>query len=163
MVLDDGGEVLRPAKLWNDTESAPDADALVEELGAEAWAEACGSVPVASFTITKLAWLRRCEPETFARVARVLLPHDWLTHRLTGAWTTDRGDASGTGWWSPAEDHYRSDLLDLVGRRREALAARRCSGHASPPASGTAPSWPRAPATTWPPPSGSGSGPATWR
>ena len=63
VVLDDAGEVLRPAKLWNDTESAPDAAALVDALGAEAWAEACGSVPVASFTITKLAWLRRCEPD----------------------------------------------------------------------------------------------------
>jgi xylulokinase len=115
VVLDDDGEVLRPAKLWNDTESAPDAAALVDALGAEAWAEACGSVPVASFTITKLAWLRRCEPETFARIARVLLPHDWLTHRLTGGHTTDRGDASGTGWWSPAADAYREDLLDLVG------------------------------------------------
>jgi xylulokinase len=115
VVLDDAGEVLRPAKLWNDTESAPDAEALVDQLRPEGWAEACGSVPVASFTITKLAWLRRCEPETFARVARVLLPHDWLTHRLTGGYTTDRGDASGTGWWSPAEGRYRTDLLDLVG------------------------------------------------
>ena len=115
VVLDDRGSVLRPAKLWNDTESAPDAGALVDQLGAAAWAEACGSVPVASFTITKLAWLRRCEPETFDRVARVLLPHDWLTHRLTGGFTTDRGDASGTGWWSPAEGRYRPDLLDLVG------------------------------------------------
>ena len=115
VVLDEAGAVLRPAKLWNDTESAPDAAALVDALGPEAWAEACGSVPVASFTITKLAWLRRCEPETFARIARVLLPHDWLTHRLTGGHTTDRGDASGTGWWSPAGDAYRDDLLDLVG------------------------------------------------
>ena len=115
VVLDEGGNVLRPAKLWNDTESAPDAEALVDRLGPEAWAEACGSVPVASFTITKLAWLRRVEPETFDRVARVLLPHDWLTHRLTGGFTTDRGDASGSGWWSPAEGRYRPDLLGLVG------------------------------------------------
>ncbi len=114
VVLDDAGEVLRPAKLWPDTESAPDAERLVDELGAAAWAEACGSVPVASFTITKLAWLRRSEPETFARVAGVLLPHDWLTHRLTGERTTDRGDASGTGWWSPAGGAYREDLLALV-------------------------------------------------
>jgi len=121
VVLDEHGEVLRPAKLWNDTESAPDAAALVEELGAETWAEACGSVPVASFTITKLAWLRRCEPETFARVAHVLLPHDWLTHRLTGGHTTDRGDASGTGWWSPAEGRYRPDLLALVGAEEQWL------------------------------------------
>ena len=119
VVLDAGGEVLRPAKLWNDTESAPDAEQLVAELpgGAAAWAAACGSVPVASFTITKLRWLRRCEPEAFARLAAVLLPHDWLTSRLTGARTTDRGDASGTGYWSPTEGRYRADLLALVDAR----------------------------------------------
>jgi xylulokinase len=115
VVLDGAGMPLRPAKLWNDTESAPDAGELVDAIGAEAWAAACGSVPVASFTVTKLAWLRRCEPDVFARVERVLLPHDWLTHRLTGGFTTDRGDASGTGWWSPAEGRYRSDLLALTG------------------------------------------------
>jgi xylulokinase len=69
---------------------------------------------VASFTITKLRWLRRCESEVFRRVARLLLPHDWLTMQLTGAATTDRGDASGTGWWSPREERYRLDLLALV-------------------------------------------------
>lgn len=114
VVLDASGEVIRPAKLWNDTESADDAEALIAELGAQRWADACGSVPVASFTITKLRWLRRCEPAAFGRIARIGLPHDWLTHRLTGGWTTDRGDASGTGWWSPAHGIYRTDLLDLV-------------------------------------------------
>lgn len=114
VVLDGAGAVLRPAKLWNDTESAPDATALVHAIGPEGWARACGSVPVASFTITKLRWLRRCEPALYERVARVLLPHDWLTHRLTGGFTTDRGDASGTGWWSPAQARYRPDLLALV-------------------------------------------------
>ncbi len=118
VALDTGGEVLRPAKLWNDSESAPDADALVAAIGARGWAEACGSVPVASFTITKLRWLRRCEPDAFARLARVLLPHDWLTAQLTGAFTTDRGDASGTGWWSPTEERYRYDLLALVDDTR---------------------------------------------
>jgi xylulokinase len=117
VVLGADGEVLRPAKLWNDTESAPDADRLVAELpgGAAAWAAASGSVPVASFTITKLAWLRRSEPDTFRQIASVLLPHDWLTAQLTGERTTDRGDASGTGYWSPSEERYRVDLLDLVG------------------------------------------------
>jgi xylulokinase len=121
VIVDDGGEVVRPAKLWNDTESASDAQALVDELpgGAAAWAEACGSVPLASFTITKLRWLRRCEPESFRRMSSVLLPHDWLTFRLTGDMTTDRGDASGTGYWSPAEGRYRTDLLSLVDDQAE--------------------------------------------
>ena len=114
VVLDVRGEVLRPAKLWNDTESAPDAEALISMLGPSEWAAACGSVPLASFTITKLRWLRRCEPDVFRRVAQVLLPHDWLTRQLTGAATTDRGEASGTGWWSPREECYRYDLLELV-------------------------------------------------
>ena len=114
VTLDAVGKVIRPAKLWNDTESADDARALVAELGPTGWADACGSVPVASFTITKLRWLHRCEPTSFARIARIGLPHDWLTLRLSGRWSTDRGDASGTGWWSPAQGTYRTDLLDLV-------------------------------------------------
>ncbi len=114
VVLDSNRAVLRKAKLWNDTESAIDADELVAALGAQTWARACGSVPVASFTITKLRWLARCEPQVFRAVRHVLLPHDWLTSQLTGSFTTDRGDASGTGWWSPAEERYRPDLLALV-------------------------------------------------
>src|SRR5690606_5417870 len=75
-----------------------------------------GSVPVASFTVTKLRWLAEHEPVAAARVAAVCLPHDWLTWKLTGAvgfatLATDRGDASGTGWWSPAEGRYRPDLV----------------------------------------------------
>jgi xylulokinase len=114
VVLDDDGEALRPAKLWNDTESAQDTDELLAELagGAATWAAACGSVPLPAFTITKLRWLRRCEPAILRRTAAVMLPHDWLTFRLTGRRVTDRGDASGTGYWSPAESRYRVDLLE---------------------------------------------------
>jgi xylulokinase len=121
VALDGAGAVVRPAKLWNDTESAPDAGWLLGQLegGAPAWAAACGSVPVASFTITKLSWLHRSEPEAWARLAHVLLPHDWLTWRLTGERVTDRGDASGTGYWSPAAGEYRWDLLAVVDRDRD--------------------------------------------
>jgi xylulokinase len=114
--LDDSGEVVRPALLWNDTRSAGAADELVAELGgAKAWAEAVGSVPVASFTVTKLRWLAEHEPERAERTAAVALPHDWLTWRLGGGrgeLATDRGDASGTGYWSPATGDYRLDLLE---------------------------------------------------
>ncbi|KOX12447.1 xylulokinase [Nocardiopsis sp. NRRL B-16309] len=114
VTVDGDGEVVRPALLWNDARSAAAADDLVAELGGpKAWADAVGSVPVASFTVTKLRWLAEHEPEAAARVAGVMLPHDWLTWRLGGGGepTTDRGDASGTGYWSPAEGAYRTDLL----------------------------------------------------
>ena len=125
VVLDAKGEVLRPAKLWNDTESAADAGWLLGQLdgGAEAWANACGSVPVASFTITKLSWLHRKEPEAFEQAAAVMLPHDWLTYRLCGERVTDRGDASGTGYWTPAEGRYRFDLLEIVDGDKDWAAA----------------------------------------
>jgi xylulokinase len=112
--LDDEDDVIRPAPLWNDTTSAADADRLVARLGRHAWAQACGSVPVASFTVTKLAHLATTEPDTADRIAHVLLPHDELTRRLCGRIVTDRGDASGTGWWSPTTGEYRPDLLDLA-------------------------------------------------
>lgn len=126
VALDADGESVHPAKLWNDTESSPDADALVEALGGPAaWAERAGSVPLPAFTITKLAWLRRTRPEAWARVAHVVLPHDYLTSVLVGAgaYVTDRGDASGTGYWSPADGTYRWDLLELVDEVRDWPAA----------------------------------------
>jgi xylulokinase len=118
--LDDSGTVVRDALLWNDTRSAPAARDLIAELGGpQAWADAVGSVPVASFTVTKLRWLAEHEPAHAARTAAVCLPHDYLTWRLRGdgdldALTTDRGDASGTGYWSPAAGGYRPDLLRLA-------------------------------------------------
>jgi xylulokinase len=121
VVLDGDRRVIRPAKLWNDTESAADAAALIDRLpgGRKAWADACGLVPVASFTVTKLAWLRRHEPAAWDRLAHVLLPHDWLTLQLTARLVTDRGDASGTGYWSAAHGGYRPDLLALVDAGRD--------------------------------------------
>jgi xylulokinase len=116
VALDAHDEVIRPAKLWNDTESAPDAQWLRGNLDDEGWARACGSVPLAAFTITKLSWLHRVEPDAWARLARVCLPHDWLTWKLGGEFVTDRGDASGTGYFSAAENAYRTDLLGLVER-----------------------------------------------
>lgn len=114
VVLDESNQPVRPAKLWNDLESAPDATDLVNALGPAKWAEGCGSVPLASFTISKLAWLRRVEPENFRALSRLLLPHDWLTLQLAGVAVTDRGDASGTGYWSPQNESWSRELLDLV-------------------------------------------------
>lgn len=125
VVLDSDGRVIRPALLWNDTRSAQAASDLISEVGLDAIVTRTGSVPVASFTITKLRWLRDHEPVNAAQVAAVCLPHDWLTWRLRGygpageselgpvleELITDRSDASGTGYWNPASGEYDHDLL----------------------------------------------------
>ena len=125
VVLDAEGRVIRPALLWNDTRSAGAAEELIAEFGVDALAQRTGLVPVASFTATKLRWLRDAEPESAARVAAVALPHDWLTWRLRGygprdssprgpvleELVTDRSDASGTGYWDPSSGGYDRELL----------------------------------------------------
>ncbi|WP_428950329.1 xylulokinase [Streptomyces sp. cg35] len=116
VTLDAQGRPVRPALLWNDVRSAPQARRLVDELGgAKVWADRFGSVPGASFTVSKWAWLAEHEPEAVRATAAVRLPHDYLTGRLTGAGTTDRGDASGTGWWASATEAYDEDILGRVG------------------------------------------------
>ena len=125
VALDASGVVIRPAKLWNDTESAPDASWCVKQLvaGRAGWAAAVGSVPVAAFTVTKLSWLHRSEPASWERLAHVLLPHDWVTARLAGlapgSYVTDRGDASGTGYWSPSTGEYHWDILAILDKDRD--------------------------------------------
>ena len=112
VVLDDDGKVIRPAPLWNDLRSAAAAADLITEFGGRAWwAEHTGSVPNASFTVTKLRWLAAREPVNAAAVARVLLPHDWLTWRLGAAEpVTDRGDASGTGYFATPRGGWLADV-----------------------------------------------------
>ena len=118
VVIDDNKQVVRDALLWNDTRSAAAATDLINELGGpNKWADAVGSVPVASFTVTKLRWLANNEPDNAKKVSGVMLPHDWLTWQLMGTpdeYVTDRGDASGTGYWSPQTNEYRKDLLKLA-------------------------------------------------
>lgn len=128
VALDAEGRVVRDALLWNDTRSATAARDLIAEAGAEALAAGTGSVPVASFTSTKLRWLRDAEPDRARRVAAVALPHDWLTWRLLGygpedaspsgpvleALSTDRSDASGTGYFDPSRNRYDRGMVELA-------------------------------------------------
>ncbi len=142
VALDDAGRVIRPALLWNDTRSAQAAADLVRELGdgddaagRRRWVEAICSVPVASFTVTKLRWLAEHEPQHAERIAAVALPHDWLTWRLAGTGAledlaTDRSEASGTGYFDPAGNTYRRDLLDLALGRETDLVLPRVLGPA---------------------------------
>ncbi len=125
VALDADGDAVHEALLWNDLRSAGAAADLVEELGGdERCAELTGSVLNASYTATKLRWLRDHRPDAAARVRRVLLPHDYLTWHLAGRpeeATTDRGDASGTGYWSPTQEAWLPDVLALALGRETSL------------------------------------------
>lgn len=112
VALDNAGDPVHDALLWNDTRSAPQAEQLIAELGGpDACARTVGSVLVASFTSTKLRWLRDHDPEAAARTTQVMLPHDYVSRHLSGGEVfTDRSDASGTGYWSTAEDRWLPEL-----------------------------------------------------
>ncbi|WNI15398.1 FGGY family carbohydrate kinase [Actinacidiphila sp. ITFR-21] len=116
LLLDAGGVAVRPALLRGDKRAQAQAADLAEELGgASGWMEAVGAVPQAAYPVAKLRWLAQHEPATVKRTAEVLLPHDWLVWQLLGRparRTTDRGDASGTGYWSAATGEYRTDLVE---------------------------------------------------
>jgi xylulokinase len=122
VALDNDGEIIRPALLWNDTRSAQAALDLNREEGGDAQiARKVGSVLVASFTATKLRWMADNEPGNAAKVASVALPHDWLSWQLQGGKSlenlfTDRSDASGTGYFDPTTSHYREDIVRLALR-----------------------------------------------
>jgi xylulokinase len=117
VALDESGEVIRPALLWNDTRSASQAESLNSEMGGnQAIADAVGSVLVASFTASKVRWMAESEKENADRVHSIALPHDWLSWQLQGGKDfsklfTDRSDASGTGYFDPKSSTYRRDIL----------------------------------------------------
>jgi xylulokinase len=117
VALDESGEVIRPALLWNDTRSASQAESLNSEMGGnQAIADAVGSVLVASFTGSKVRWMAENEKKNADRVHSIALPHDWLSWQLQGGKDfsklfTDRSDASGTGYFDPKSSTYRRDIL----------------------------------------------------
>jgi len=115
VTLDKDNNTVREAMLWNDVSSADAAQQLVDELGgAQDTVDLTGSVLVASFTGTKLRWLRDNEPDNAKRVSKVVLPHDYLTWHLGGReeLTTDHGDASGTGYYSTRERRFVPELAE---------------------------------------------------
>jgi xylulokinase len=118
ITLDAQGAPVRPALLGNDKRAQAAAADLIDALGGrQAWAEAVGSVPQSGQPVAKLRWLARAEPDAARRVAAVMQPHDWLVWQLLGRparRTTDRGGASGTGYWSAGTGAYRTDLVELA-------------------------------------------------
>ncbi|MGA0079572.1 MAG: xylulokinase [Candidatus Nanopelagicus sp.] len=125
--LDQNGEVIREALLWNDLRSAQAAKDLNTEFGGDsATAQAIGSILVASFTVTKVRWLVDSEPENAKKLAAIALPHDWISWQLQGGKDidklfTDRSDASGTGYFAADTNMYRRDLLAIALREEREI------------------------------------------
>lgn len=126
VVLDEAKQVIRPAKLWNDTETAPQNDELIERLGGpRACLDRFGIIPLTGYTASKLLWMKECEPENFARIRHILLPHDYLNFWLTGRLCAEYGDASGTAFFDVRTRTWAREVLDAIdggsGQLLEAL------------------------------------------
>ncbi|MBC3205273.1 xylulokinase [Pseudomonas sp. SWRI111] len=125
VLLDDQGQVLRPAKLWCDTETSAENDRLLQHLGGEKGSlERLGVAIAPGYTVSKLLWTKEQHPEVFARIARILLPHDYLNFWLTGRCCSEYGDASGTGYFNVRTRQWDLQLLrdiDASGRLQAAL------------------------------------------
>ena len=125
VLLDDQGQVLRPAKLWCDTETTAENDRLLKHLGGEKGSlERLGVVIAPGYTVSKLLWTKEQHPEVFARIAHILLPHDYLNFWLTGRRCSEYGDASGTGYFNVRTRQWDLQLLrdiDPSGRLQAAL------------------------------------------
>ena len=124
VVLDADRQVIRPAKLWNDTETAPqNAEVIVRFGGRAAIFERLGMIPMTGYTVSKLLWLREKEPEHFARIRHILLPHEYLNFWLTGNLVAEYGDASGTGFFDVRTRTWMTEVLDAIDGGTGQLAA----------------------------------------
>lgn len=126
VVMDESHAVLRPAKLWNDTQTAPENEEIIRLLGGqENYYERYGIVPLTGYTVSKLLWLRKHEPEMFERVRHILLPHEYLNFWLTGQMCAEYGDASGTAYFDPRTRTWADEVLSKIdggsGHLRAAL------------------------------------------
>ena len=119
--LDAAGEVIRPALLWNDQRTELDCAAITERVGAERLLELAGNPALTGFQAPKILWLRREEPEAYARVASVLLPKDYVRLKLTGEHATDASDASGTLLLDVRARDWSDEILDALEIPREWL------------------------------------------
>ena len=121
VVLDEAGQVIRPAILWNDQRTAAECTEIEDRIGLERLIQLTGNRALTGFTAPKLLWLRTHEPEAFARVRHVLLPKDYVRFRRTGEHAIDAADASGTLLFDVANRRWSDDVLSALELPREWL------------------------------------------
>ena len=120
VALDKDGQVLAPAKLWNDTSSATECAGIMDAVGGvERTIALAGNPILAGYTASKLPWTRRHRPEVYQRLAKILLPHDYLNFMLTGQYFCECGDASGTGWLDVRTRRWSREMLDATDAERD--------------------------------------------
>jgi xylulokinase len=115
VLLDGAGEVLRPAILWNDQRTAAECEAIREAVGAARLIEITGNDALTGFTAPKLVWVRDHEPAVWDRIAHVLLPKDFVRHRLTGEYALDKADGAGTILFDLAARDWSAEVVDALG------------------------------------------------
>ena len=115
VMLDEDGEVLRPALIWCDQRTQPQCDWLTAKIGFERLIELTCNPALPNFTLTKLLWVRKHEPEIFAKIAHVMCPKDYVRYKLTGEFAMDMQEASGTLLLDVTNRRWSADMCELAG------------------------------------------------
>lgn len=121
VVLDDRDQVIRPAILWNDGRTAAEVDYLNGEVGKEKLSSLTANIAFAGFTAPKLLWMRKNEPENFAKIAKIMLPKDYINYVLTGVHCCDYSDASGMLLLDVEHKGWSAEMLDICGVKPEQM------------------------------------------
>ena len=121
VVLDEKDQVIRPAILWNDGRTGKQTDYLNQEIGKETLSRYTGNIAFAGFTAPKILWMREKEPENFARVRKIMLPKDYLAFYLSGEFSTDFSDASGTLLLDVEHKCWSEKMMEICGIRKSQL------------------------------------------
>lgn len=122
VILDENDEVIRPAILWNDGRTQEECDYLNIEIGRDKISSYTGNIALTGFTAPKLLWVKKHEPENFARIKKIMLPKDYLAYRLSGVHCTDVSDASGMLLLDVKHKCWSKEMMEIVGVREDQLA-----------------------------------------
>ena len=115
VILDENDEVIRPAILWNDGRTGEETDYLNQVIGKEKLSEYTANIAFAGFTAPKILWVKKNEPENFAKISKIMLPKDYLAYRLSGSFCTDVSDASGMLLMDVKSRKWSEEMLEICG------------------------------------------------
>lgn len=121
VVLDEKDRVIRPAILWNDGRTAEESEYLNQVVGKETLSKHTANISFAGFTAPKVLWMKKYEPENFARIHKIMLPKDYLAYRLSGVHSSDVSDASGTLFFDVKNRCWSEEMCEVCGIKREWL------------------------------------------